>query len=58
MDFPGRPTESEVLAEIDRLIERNRAAGKAAGVIQYDSAAVARYAASSVTFMGRAATLG
>ena len=58
MGFRDRPTESEALAEIDRLIERSRVAGKAAGVIQYDAAAVARYAASAVTFTGRAATLG
>ena len=47
MGFPGRPSESDLLAEVDRLIERSGAVGKAARVIQYDAAAVARYAASA-----------
>ncbi|WP_336490513.1 HpcH/HpaI aldolase family protein [Methylobacterium nigriterrae] len=58
MGFPGRPTEPEVLAEIDRLIGRIRAAGKAAGIIQYDAAAVARYAAAGVTFIGAGSDAG
>ncbi|MEE7441912.1 HpcH/HpaI aldolase/citrate lyase family protein [Methylobacterium oryzae] len=58
MGFPGRPTEPEVLAEIDRLIERIRAAGKAAGIIQYDAATIARYAAAGVTFIGAGSDAG
>jgi 4-hydroxy-2-oxoheptanedioate aldolase len=58
MGFPGRPMEPEVLAEIDRLIERIRAAGKAAGIIQYDAAAVAHYAAAGVTFIGAGSDAG
>ena len=58
MGFPDRPTESEAQAEVGRLIERIRAAGKAAGAIQSDAESVARYAAADVTFIGAGSDAG
>ena len=51
MGFPGRPDAPEVIAAIEDAIGRIRAAGKAAGFLDFDPASFARYAALGVTVL-------
>lgn len=52
MGYPGQPDHPEVIAAIDHIIARTRAAGKIAGIITFDAARVPAYLAQGVTFMG------
>jgi 4-hydroxy-2-oxoheptanedioate aldolase len=52
MGYPGQPDHPEVLAAIDHIIARTKAAGKIAGIITFDAARVPDYLAKGITFMG------
>lgn len=52
MGYPGQPGAAPVVAAIEDAITRIRAAGKAAGIISFDPADCARFAALGVTFLG------
>lgn len=52
MGFPGNPGHPEVVAAIEHLIARTRAAGKAAGIIVFDPAQFAGCVRLGVTFLG------
>ena len=52
MGYPGQPDHPEVIAAIDHIIARTRAAGKIAGIITFDEGRVADYVGKGVTFMG------
>lgn len=52
MGFAGQPGAPEVVAAIENAIARIRKAGKAAGIITFDKAEIARYAGLGVTFLG------
>ena len=52
MGYPGLPNHPEVLAAIDHIIARTRAAGKIAGIITFDEGRVADYVGKGVNFMG------
>lgn len=52
MGYPGRPTEPNVVATIDRALERITVSGKAAGIVTFDRNEFAPYIAKGVTFLG------
>lgn len=52
MGHGGRPDHPEVVAAIDHIVARTRAAGKAAGIITFDPALIARYAAQGIGMLG------
>jgi 4-hydroxy-2-oxoheptanedioate aldolase len=52
MGYPGQPDHPEVVAAIDHIIARTRAAGKIAGIITFDETRVPDYVGKGVTFMG------
>lgn len=52
MGYPGQADHPEVVATIDHMIARIRAAGKVVGTITTDEAALSAYAKAGVTFLG------
>lgn len=52
MGHGGRSDPPEVVAAIDHIVARTRAAGKAAGIITFDPALIARYADLGVAMLG------
>ena len=52
MGYLGRMDAPEVIEAIDHAISRIRAAGKAAGIIDFDPEAARRWAEKGVTFLG------
>ncbi len=52
MGRPGRPDAPEVQDAIGHVVERTRAAGKAAGIIVFDESDFSRYVDMGVTFLG------
>jgi 4-hydroxy-2-oxoheptanedioate aldolase len=52
MGYPGNPKHPDVVAAMDKAIEKIRAAGKAVGIIWFNPDDVRAYLAKGVTFMG------
>jgi 4-hydroxy-2-oxoheptanedioate aldolase len=52
MGHGGETDHPAVVAAVDRIVERTRAAGKAAGIITFDPKLIARYAAKGFAMIG------
>lgn len=52
MGYPGQPDHEEVVAAMEHVIARTRAAGKAAGTLAFDRSRFAAIEAAGVTMLG------